>query len=144
MTRREVKEFLYSGIQTIGLGYGTGRISEFNSDRSQTYPKTWIEPVNVSTTLTQQGLNYDGWSVVLHIGKKDAQDSLPEQYEELVDDCDEYAQQLINAYNQIVSGYKTVTIESVTRVPFVKKNADVLTGVILSFTLNAPDTTNLC
>jgi hypothetical protein len=146
MKRTEVKNFLQAGINALdaGIAYGVGRISEFDSNRNMTYPHTWTEPIVVSTEMTEQGLPYDAWDIKLHIAKKDAMDSSPDQYETLVDECDLVAQELIKKYNDIVTGYNLVTLTGISRTPFIKKNADVLSGVILSFTLNAPDTTDLC
>jgi hypothetical protein len=146
MKRTEVKEFIQSGIDELGIAidFGTGRISEFNSDRSRTYPCIWMEPLETKVNISASGLPYDDWSVVLHIAKKDAADSKPEDYEALVDSCDEIAQQLAKKYNDIVSGYKTATLSGISRKPFIKKNADELSGVILSFSLKAPDSTNWC
>jgi hypothetical protein len=146
MKRTEVKNFLQAGINALdaGIAYGVGRISEFDSNRSMSYPHTWTEPIVVNTDINESGLPYDNWDIKLHIAKKDAADSSADQYESLVDSCDEIAQELIKKYNDIVSGYKTVTLTGINRTPFIKKNADCLTGVILSFTLSAPDTTNWC
>jgi len=145
MTREEVRNFLGLGIDLLtDVTYGSGRVSEWNSDRNRTYPMCWIAQIDVTTELANLVLPIDDWAIEIHIAKKDATDSIEEQYEALVDDCDYMAQQLIRYYNQVVSGYKLVTLSSVSRTRFVKKNADCLTGVVLSFTLTAPDTTNLC
>jgi hypothetical protein len=145
MTRGEIRSFLEDGIILLtDVTYGSGRVSEFNSNRSRVYPMCWIESLSVSTELTDNELPINAWNVNLHVAKKDLADSVEAQYEALIDDCDEMAQQLIKYYNSQVSGFKLVTITGITRNPFIKKNADCLSGVILSFTLNSPDTTNLC
>lgn len=145
MTRAQVRNFLGLGIDLLtDVTYGTGRISEWNSNRSRVYPMAWIESLSVDTELANDVLPYDNWNISIHIAKKDAADSVEDEYEQLINDCDEMAQELIRYYNQVVSGYKLVNISGINRDPFIKKNADCLTGVILSFTLRAPDTTNLC
>jgi hypothetical protein len=150
MKRSEVRDFLEYGIIALtDVTYGSGRISEFNSNRNRVYPMCWIEPLSVSTELSNGQLPYDNWSVRIRIVKKDAADSVETQYEALVDECDYMAQQLIHEYNTIVNEnetitFKKVTIDAITREPIIKKNADDVTGVLLSFTLRAPDTTNLC
>jgi hypothetical protein len=145
MTRGEIRSFLEDGIILLtDVTYGSGRVSEFNSNRSRVYPMCWIESLSVSTELTDNELPINAWNVNVHVAKKDLADSVESQYEALIDDCDELAQQLIKYYNSQVSGFKLVTITGITRNPFIKKNADCLSGVILSFTLNSPDTTNLC
>lgn len=146
MKRTEVKTFIQAGINALdaGIAYGTGRISEFNSNRVLSYPHIWMEPLGNSVTIAPIGLPYDEWKVQLNIAKKDKIDSDPAEYETLVDECDEIAQELVKVYNQTVSGYKLVTMTGIGREPFIKKNADCLTGVKLSFTINAPDTANWC
>ena len=145
MTREEVRNFLGLGIDLLtDVTYGSGRVSEWNSNRNRSYPMCWIAQIEASTELINNAMPYDDWSIQIHIAKKDQQDSLEEQYESLVDDCDYMAQQLIRYYNQVVTNHHLITISGIRRPRFVKKNADCLTGVILSFSLRAPDTTNLC
>ena len=150
MKRSEVRDFLEYGIIALtDVTYGSGRISEWNSNRNRVYPMAWIESLSVSTELSNGQLPYDNWNIKIHIVKKDSADSIETQYEALVDDCDYMAQQLIHEYNTIINEnrtvtYKLVTIEGISRDPKIKKNADDVTGVVLSFTLRAPDTTNLC
>lgn len=147
MKRSEIRTFLQSGVEAINpvMPFGSGRLTEWNSNRSNEYPGVWWESDQPpGTELINQVLPSDGWPVLLHIGKLDKMDSSAKQYEEIIDDCDYIAQQLVHQYNQILSGSDSVTISNITRPPFIKKHADVVTGVILSFTLNAPDKTNLC
>lgn len=147
MKRSEIRTFLETGVQAINpsMPFGSGRITEWNSNRSNEYPGAWYESVKpLDVEIINFTLPQDNWPVVLWIGKKDAVDSSAEQYEQIIDDCDYIAQQLIRQYNQIIEGSNLVTIESINREPFVKKHADCISGVILSFTLTGPDKTNLC
>lgn len=149
MNRAQVRAFLNAGVEAISpsMPFGSGLITEWNSNRSNEYPGTWHESiVGVATELINQVLPEDEWPIKLHIGKKDALDSKSVQYEQLIDDCDYIAQQLIHQYSQIQSNvyYSSVSISGINREPFVKKHADCITGVILSFTLKDPDKTNLC
>lgn len=150
MTRAEVRQFIESGIEELIplVGFDSGRISEFNSDRTRDYPFAWLETISNSPDFfnNANGLQvpYDHWTIRIHIAAKDKQDSLPNQYEALIDQCDYKAQLLQKNYDTVVSGFNLVTLEGLSREPFIKKHADCLTGVIFSFTLSAPDTTNLC
>lgn len=155
MTRAEIRAFLNAGVNAIdsNMPFGSGRISEWNSNLSNEYPGTWYESVNNNgegpdtyVELINQVLPQDGWPIRLHVGKLDKQDSSAAQYEQLVDDCDYIAQQLVHQYSQIQSNplYSSVSITGISRTPFVKKHKDVVTGVILSFTLVDPDKTELC
>lgn len=146
MTRREVKAFIKSGVSALtpSIRFNTGRITEFNSQRSNDYPYIWLETIGNTGDFNDNQMPIDDWEPVIHIAKKDAVDSSPEQYEEIIDQCDEIAQKLKYQLNQVVSGYKLVTLTSFSREPFVKKFADCLSGVTLSFTLTSPDKTNVC
>jgi len=148
MTRAEVRAFIESGIDNLNqsgevIQFNSGRITEFNSPRSNVYPFCWLESLSTDTDLINS-LPFDNWQIVIHVAAKDSQDSKAEQYEAIVDSCDVIAQKLVKKYNDVVSGYKLVTISGVNRTPFIKKHADNTSGVILSFTLISPDQTNLC
>lgn len=147
MKRSELRTFIESGVNAINpqLPFGSGRISEFNSDRNNEYPKVFFESVQeVPSDLLNNTLPADNWPIILHIGQKDEMDSLPTQYEELIDAADEVAQKLFRQYNLVLSDSEKVTISGYSRQPFVKKHADCITGVIMQFTLNIPDQTDLC
>lgn len=146
MKRSEVRDFIESGVEALSpqIPFNSGRISEFNSERSNEYPYVWLESLSVEVDLLDTGLPYDGWNIALHIAKKDAAGSSPSEYEAIVDECDYIGQQLVKQYNGLVSGYTSVTLDGITRTPFIHRHADDLTGIILSFTLNAPDITPIC
>lgn len=146
MTRAEVRNFIESGINTLSpvVGFGSGRISEFNSTLNKSYPFAWLESLSNNPDIVVGVSTTDNWEVIIHIAKQDKVDSTAAQYEAIVDECDYIAQQLQKAYNEDVSGYNLVTLTGISRIPFIKKHTDPSTGVILSFTLSGPDTTNLC
>ena len=147
MTRSEIRTLLQSGVQAINpkMPFGSGRITEWNSNRSNEYPGVWWESnQTVDTEIVNNVLPHDSWPIVLHIGKKDASDSSPAEYEQLIDDCDYIAQKLIYQYNQVVDYADGIFISNISRPPFIKKHADCVTGVTLQFQINVPDRTNLC
>lgn len=146
MKRSEIRTFLKNGVNALTPvpEFGSGRISEFNSIRNHTYPAVWqnVRPVDVD--LPDNTSPLDDWDIELIIAKKDTQDSSAEQYEEIIDEADYIAQKLVYQYRNVISGFKLITISSIKREPFVKKYADCLTGVMLSFTIRANDKTNVC
>lgn len=146
MNRRELRTFIKTGVNLMEptIEFGSGLIDDFNSSRSHTYPSVWMNIKSVRGVNPVAGAPIDDWEIELIVAQKDALDSNPEDYEDIIDNCDEIAQKLMYNYNKIVSGYKLVTLSNRTRDPFVKKYADCLTGVTLSFTMNVPDQTNLC
>lgn len=147
MTRSEVRDFIESGVNELipTPEFGSGRVSEWNSKLNKSFPSVWLESLSTDTALTAT-LNtpFDSWNVSLHIGKLDKPDSTADQYETIVDECDLMAQKLITLYNQLITGYSLLTIENIGREPFIKRHADCITGVLLTFNLVAADTTDTC
>lgn len=147
MTREETRNLIQSAIAALGnqIEFGSGVITEFNSKLAKQYPFAWLESLSSSTpTISYTGANIDNWNVKIHIAMKDQQDSIETQYETIVDKCDYIAQQLVGQFKSILNSARLVTLTGVGRDPFVKKHADCTTGVILSLTIVAPDTTNVC
>lgn len=158
MTRKEISDLVKYAVDRLRpvTMYGRGRITEFNSIRSHTYPAVWQETIpgtpDVNVTLTPTLLPVNDNNIVLHIAQLDSEDSLPEAYEAIIDACDLIAQKIIFYLNQPDSGDVTetanfkalITLDGVSRSPFVKRHADNCTGVVLEFVLNTPGTTDLC
>ena len=156
MKREEVRAFLKSGADAIQMHFDSGRLTEFNSQRGKGFPFGWVESLNVSTDFGGSGAALiDEWAIKIHIAKLDSTDSTQSQYEAIVDECDQLARKLIWQYNIILQTatqisttnqdlYKLVTLSGMKRDPFIKKHADCLTGVILSFALTSPDKTDVC
>lgn len=146
MKRSEVREFIRKGVATLqpSVEFDSGRLSEFNSERSNIYPKAWLETLEVDTDFPTSSAPVDTWPVKLYIANKDAMDSAPPQYEDLIDQADYIAQKLIYQYRNVIDGYKLVSIEGAKRVKWIKQNADILTGVILEFNIKNTDQTDVC
>jgi len=156
MKREEVRAFLKAGADAIPTDFDSGRLTEFNSKRDKGYPFSWVESLRTSTDIQPSGsMLIDNWEVSIHIAMLDKADSRQEDYEPIIDACDLIARKLIWQYNQILYGstevstanqttYKLITLDGISRDPFIKMHADCLTGVILSFTLSVPDRTDVC
>lgn len=147
MKRSEVRGFIRLGIEALSNAYAfnSGRVSEFNSNRSNTYPFLWLESLSTSTSINASTTNpFESWNVVIHVADLDKADSTPVEYEAIVDACDLIAQQLIRQYNINLMYSDLTVIEGITREPFIHKHADNTTGVILAFTLTDYNSTNLC
>ena len=144
MNRQQVRTLVKSAANNLNAEFNSGRVSEFNSEANKKYPYIWLESVKADTRLSPIQLPVDTWKCVIHVVKLDSAGSLPEQYEDIVDECDTIARKLIRLINQEISGYKLITLSSISREPSIHKLADNTTGVILSFDLNAPDTEDIC
>lgn len=137
MTRADIRAYIKSGVDAMSpsISFNSGRITEFNSQRSNEYPYVWLESLSSAPDVTDSGATFDVWSVIMHIAKLDKADSLPEQYEALIDDCDYIAQQLWSQYNTILGTSTKLILSGGERQPFIHKHADDTTGVILTFTI---------
>jgi hypothetical protein len=146
MKRNEVRDLIKAAVQAVKSSYrfNSGRPSEFNSNRSNEYPYLWLESLSRGTELSENQMPSDDWNCIIHIAKLDKTDSVSEEYEAIVDECDLIAKKVTYQINQVVSGYKLLTLSGINSDPFIKKHADCTTGVILSFTLTSPDKTDVC
>lgn len=146
MKRSEVRAFVKSGVDAIQqtISFNNGRITEFNSERSNDYPYVWLVTPSATTNYSTTNAPQDDWNIELHIAKKDKIDSLPEVYESIIDECDEIARKLMNQYRNALSSGSLIEIVSADRNPFIHKHADDTTGVILTFTLTGPDNATFC
>lgn len=144
MKRVEVREFIRGGVVALtpSVEFGSGLLTDFNSQRSNVYPMVWLESPELDTDFILRPI--DSWTINLYIASLDRMDSSPAQYEDLVDKADFIAQKLMYNYQNVATGYKLIMIESSKREPWIKQNADCLTGVVLSFTLSGPDQTEVC
>ena len=146
MKRSEVRTFIKTGVNAITpvLDFSEGKPDDWNAARDNTYPGVLSVLEENDTDLESNSAPQDTWKIKLIIANIDKLDSNPEQYEDIVDNCDVIAQKLVYKYRNIVSGYKLITMDSISRKRFVKKYADCLTGIELTFDLHAPDQTNVC
>ena len=156
MKREAIRTFLKAGADAVKTYFSSGRLTEFNSLRDKGYPFSWVESIQVNTSFGGSGSTLiDEWDIKIHIAKLDAMDSIQDQYENIIDQCDHIARQLIWQYNVILYSasnittanqdlYKLITMSDISREPFIKMHADCLTGVILSFKLSTPDQTDVC
>lgn len=149
MTRKEVRDFVKAGVDALTpvLEFGCGLVTDFNIIPDKTLPQVWQElrPVEGENPTSQAPL--DEWDIRLHIAMLDKMDSKPDQYNPIIDSCDEVAQKLIAQYNFILmtdTTYRKVTFKGRSREPFVKKYAHCMSGVLLRFTIVAPDQTEVC
>lgn len=146
MKRSEVRALIESAVSATNSSYrfNSGRITEFNSERSNDYPFLWLNPLERTTEFNAFQMPVNNWKAIIRIANLDEMGSSPEQYEAIVDQCDEIAQKFIYNLNQVVSGFKLLTLDAVESVPYIHDHADNTTGVDLSFTLTIPDTTDVC
>lgn len=146
MKREEIRALIDSAVHATNSSYrfNSGRITEFNSNRSNEYPYLWLESISRETEIDQQQRPFDNWSCIIHIANLDEPGSPPETYEPIIDECDLIAKRFTYRLNQVVSDNHLITLTSITCVPFHHLQADNTSGVILSFSLHLLDRTDVC
>lgn len=146
MKREEVRALIESAVSETNSSYrfNSGRITEFNSNRSNDYPYLWLESLSRETDIDEQQRPFDDWNCVIHIANLDEPGSPPEIYEPIIDECDLIAKRFTYRLNKVVSDSKLITLSSLSCDPFHHNHADRTSGVILSFSLHLLDQTDVC
>lgn len=142
MKRSEIRALLREGVDSLTpvLSYWDGELSDWNATRDNRYPGVLSILETTDSKYEDNMSPLDNWPVRMLICKIDKMDSLPDIYEGIIDDCDEVAQKLVYYYRQ---NFK-YDLKSAARKRFIKKYADCLTGIELTFTLTGNDRTVVC
>lgn len=146
MKRSEIREFVRLGVVAIqqpSIEFHFGKYTDWNANRSNVYPCIFNPSLEVGTDYPVSA-PLDEWPIILYIAYKDKIDSKPEEYEDLIDQADNVAQQLMYRYRQIITGYTKTQILKSSRESWIKQNADLASGVILRFAVINTDQTNVC
>lgn len=139
MKRSDLRSFIEDGVNSINptLGFGSGAIDFFNSNRSWKYPMVFHASLTETDTVLGKSAPSDSMKISLRVAQNGRLDMVPSEYEPMIDECDDIARKLIYKYRNVVAGFKKTDIENILRQPFIKKFADCLVGVELTFTLNS-------
>lgn len=150
MTRLEIRTFINAGVTllTPDTEFNFGNLTDFNAKPGKEYPNILLETIRgsqVSVDLPFNTIPTKSVPILLRICLIDKLDSAPEVYEPLIDTCENTAMRLIYQYNNLIAGYKTLTLKQISIEPFIKTlAADCLTGVTLKFNIESQDKTDFC
>jgi hypothetical protein len=134
-----------------GIQFGYGVRSEFNQSEKKGEQFIWMVPLTASPTYTNNNAteNYQKtWNCIILFFKQDKTDSLSDHYHEILNDMDSLVDRFVNRLNDwSLSESDTVgavTIRNFQQTPYIKADADILTGWWLSFQLVVSDDFNYC
>lgn len=147
MTRKEIRAFCKAGVAIVqrDMPFGWGRLTEFNSRPNKELPYAWMEsPTTTGDPPAHGGATIESWAITLHIADKDQVDALGEHSECIIDACDLIAQKLTQVFDKMLEPSMWVVTTGMRRDPFTKRHADCLSGIILTFTLQAPQNRSFC
>jgi hypothetical protein len=154
MGHQAVRLFIQDVAESLrdDVKFGYGRASDFNQIKDKQYPYIWLDPLQSTVATTEDNIGfYETYSVNLSFYKFDEMDSTEEQYKLILDDVDDLVQKFIRKIQEdndddYTTGLKTwnTSIANISKQPFIKVMADVLTGFILTFDLTVPDQFDYC
>lgn len=151
MSHKGVRMLIEDVAKQLGddIQYTYARTSDFNVMRDKRYPFISTDPITAVPVFAVDNVrNYmKRWSVQMAFYQLDHESSDQDQYAKILDETDELVDQFVNRLNlwalRREDAYD-VLITNVSQTPFIKATADILTGHILTFTLETPDTFNYC
>jgi len=134
-----------------GLGddieFEYGRTSDFNiTASSKRYPFINLDPLSAIPEYTVNGVsNYmKRWLCSMAFYGKDQADSVPDEYEKILDDSDALVDKFLNNLNTYSLQADTIIISNVNQQAFIKTTAAILTGFVLTFQIQQTDQFDYC
>lgn len=122
------------------------RPSDFNVLRDKSYPFISLDLMPASATYAVDNIqNYTkSWNASMAFYQLDDAASTQEEYSQILDFTDELVDTFINKLNFYSLKSDSIIITGINQTPFVKAMADILTGHILTFTIQVNDDFNYC
>lgn len=126
----------------IQFSYATE--TDFNQSKKEGTVLINVAPLNSSPTYSvNDSFNYTKtWSVEMVFYKVD--NSREIEYRKILDDLDDYVDRFVNNLNFFESKSDQITLTGFNQQPFVKATADILTGWLLTFQIQAMDDFDYC
>jgi hypothetical protein len=123
-----------------------GRETDFNQMRDKRFKAVNIAPITAGAEFAVDGvLNYSKtWNVSIAFYDLDKEASLQAEYSKILDDMDVLVDSFITKLNFYTQQSDGILISSITQTPFIKALADILTGYIVTFSVQLTDDFNYC
>lgn len=149
MSHKSVVALIQDTVSKLGDGieFGHGRTSDFNIQGNKAKTIVWLDPLNAQPTYTVNGVSnfQKTWNINIIFYQKDTTDSLPKQYNHILDTTDTLVDKFVNLINLLDDDlYDFLVLSGINQQSFVKVTAHILTGWILTFNLTVPDSFDYC
>lgn len=148
MSHKGLRKLLQDTAQKLGddILVVYGKDTDFNQMRDKRYKAINISPLVAGAEFAVDGVtNYSKtWQVSMAFYELDNAASVQEEYTKILDEIDSLVDKFVvnlNFYTQTSDG---ILISSITQTPFIKAMADILTGYILTFSVQLTDDFNYC
>ena len=155
MSHKSVREFIRDRVIAIrdDLKFGYGRSTDFNQIKDKKYPWVWLDPLQSTINLIEDGGFTETYSLNLIFYRYDKPDSKEDEYKLILDQTDDIVQAFIrylhndmvdDTSSSVVFTTHNTAISNVNKTPVIKVTADCLTGWVLTFDLTVPDKFDYC
>lgn len=153
MSHRSVVQLINDVAVSLsdGIQFGYGLRSEFNQTEKKGETFVWMLPLTASPTYTNNSVeNYQKtWNCIVLFFNQDKTDSQSlDGYKPILDDMDNLVDRFINRLNDYSFNSSdvvgAVTLQNFQQTPYIKSDADVLTGWFISFQMVTSDDFEYC
>ena len=151
MSHKGVRLLIEDVAKQLGddIQFTYARTSDFNNLRDKRYPFIALDPLTAVPVYAVNNVsNYvKRWSAQMAFYQLDNESSDQTQYAQILDEMDTYVDAFINRLNLYAfkrEEASEILLTSISQTPFIKATADILTGYLLTFTIETPDDFNYC
>lgn len=148
MSHKGLRTLLQDTAQSLGdnILVVYGKDTDFNQMRDKRFKAINISPLVAGAEFAVDGVtNYSKtWNVSIAFYDLDKAASLQEEYSKILDDIDVLVDSFITKLNFYTQQSDGILISSITQTPFIKALADILTGYIVTFSVQLTDDFNYC
>jgi ATP:corrinoid adenosyltransferase len=151
VSHKGIRLLLEDTARSLGddIQFDYGRTSDFNQLRDKRYPFISVSPLTASASYTVTNVfNYaKTYQVSAAFYQLDREDSGQDQYALILDEMNALADNFINKLNYYMEtclSSDELIITGVSQQPFIKATADILTGYIMTFSVQVTDDFNYC
>jgi hypothetical protein len=149
VSHKGIRLLIQDVAQKLGddIQFTYARTSDFNLTASnERYPAIVLDPLSSIPEYVDNNVsNYmKRWVCSMAFYDKDQSDSVPAQYQEILDKMDDYVDKFVTILNFYSLNSDTIVVTSMNQQPFIKATAGILTGYILTFQIQQTDQFNYC
>lgn len=150
MSHKSIRLLIEDVVKSLrdDIGFEYGRTSDFNIGASS---KVFSYFCNLDVMAAVPNYAVDGvfnysksWLCSMAFYGKDTSASLAEDYQKILDETDSFVDQFINKLNFFTNQSDKLLIQAMRQEGFIKQTSAILTGHLLTFTVQVQDDFNYC
>lgn len=142
MSHKSLRTIIENTVKSIhdDVFFYYGEESDFNQAKKNNWLMVNLAPMTAAASFADNNvLNYSkSWAIAMVFYKFDTQANL--KYGEILDITDDLVDRFVNKLNLT----ETLTITNMNQQAFIKAEADILTGHLLSMTITLTDDWDYC